>query len=107
MLSIVSRWTDRERYEIIKDGGQLPRWQGIVAYDAPTRSMLIAPIPFNWVLAWGWHFWGRLKQGWRKQDLLWTYELGYQDGKSQTSRLIIIQGLESMIKEWQDDHRSD
>ena len=99
MLSIITRWTDRERYLKVQEGQRMPPWQGVVMYDAPTRSTLLAPIPLNWLIAWAWHLHGKLQAGWRRQELYWAYDLGRQDETASIAKRGIMARIESMIKE--------
>ena len=99
MNSVVTRWTDKDRYLKVKEGERLPFWQGVVMYDPATRSTLLAPIPLNWLIAWAWHMHGKLQQGWRRQELQWAYELGQQDEKGTIFRRSLIADLEAIIKE--------
>ncbi len=80
------RITDVERYRGLKDGETGHWWEGFVCYDPPTTSMLVAPIPLNFVLSWLRDFWVRLKRGRRSQELLWSYNLGYGDGRANRER---------------------
>jgi len=99
MLSMIFKWTDRDRYNGIREGSFIPRWQGIVMHDPATRTVLVAPIPLNLALAWGWKIWMRLKRGWRKQELLDAYELGRMDEKQGRIRRELLQEMEQIIRE--------
>lgn len=63
------RWS-RLRY--LLEGEQIPRFYG-VAWQEPWRaSVVIFPIPLNWIARWGWLFWGRLRgpRAFSKQEKL-------------------------------------
>lgn len=92
------RITDVERYRSVREAEAIPWGYGFVSYNPCNRSMLVAPIPLNWVLYWIRGSWLRLQKGAQRQELHWAYDLGYQDGRAHQKREGLMAQLLELAK---------
>ena len=58
----------------------------MVMYDPAMRATLVARMPWNWVLGFGWWLFWRLRDKEWNKELYHAYELGLMDGKANRQR---------------------
>ena len=73
-------------------------------FDAPLRAELIARVPFNIILAWGWWLYFRIYRSEFNVELYKAYDLGRQDERARIVRNDLLDDMLGFVKSKYNDH---